>query len=84
MSEWISVEDRLPDHEWMGLVVTNVRARFPVIAHRGSANYEFNFPYAGHFIGRWKEAILIGDHMRDSATVTHWLECDELYPEPPK
>lgn len=82
--KWISVDDRLPDYHWEGLVVTDARPNKPVMAHRGDEHYEFNFPYAGHFIGRWREAILIGDHVRDKAKVTHWLECDQLYPDPPE
>jgi hypothetical protein len=53
------------------------------VAHRADESYETNFPYAGVFIGRWREALLIGDHLREKAKVTHWLETDKLYPDPP-
>ena len=81
---WIPVSERLPEDNWMGLVLTDVRPDKPVMAHTADERYRINFPYAGHFIGRWREALLIGDHLREKAKVTHWLETDCLYPEPPE
>ena len=83
MSEWISVEDRLPPDHWEGLIITDVRPEKPVMAHTADERYRINFPFADYFIGHWREALLIGDHMREKAKVTHWLEGLEL-PEPPE
>ena len=74
--EWIDVNDRLPGDHWEGLVVTDVRPDKPVMAHTADEQFRKNFPYAGHFIGRWREAILIGDHLRDKAKVTAWLDTE--------
>lgn len=80
---WISVDDRLPPDYWEGLVLTDVRHDKPVMAITAGERYRKEFPYADYFLGRWREAILIGDHLRDKAKVTYWLEGLEL-PQPPE
>lgn len=84
MPKWISVDERLPVSDTGPYqVVTDARPDRPVFAHAASENYQLNFPYAGFWLGRWREAILIGDHMREQAKVTYWLDEDET-PEPPE
>jgi hypothetical protein len=83
MAKWIRVEDRLPPDNWTGLVVADVRPDRPVFAHVTGEQYRKECPYAGYFIGKWREALLTGDHMIDKAEVVLWLETDELYPRIP-
>jgi hypothetical protein len=86
MKTWVSVKDRMPPDEWCGLVITDVRKDRPVFAHRSNEWYRKEFPYAPDFSGRWRESILIGNHMREGAKVIYWLEIidDELYPTVPE
>ena len=83
--QWIKVSDEMPPDKWIGLVLTDVRLDKPVFAHRPDKWYRTEFPYCDPFSGRWREAILTGDHRRKSATVVYWLKVlGELYPTPPK
>ena len=82
-SWWVSVDDRSPPDRWEGLVITDARPDKPVMAHTSNEYYRFNFPYSDRFLGKWREAILTGDHMRESAKITYWLETKKLYPHPP-
>lgn len=85
MKKWVNVDDRLPPDNWMGLVIADVRKDRPVFAHTADSKFRNNFPYAGYFIGKWRDALLIGDHLREKAKVLYWLDADEdLYPPIPK
>lgn len=86
MKTWISVKDELPPDNWSGLVIADARPDKPVFAHTSDKCYRNNFPYSGHFIGPWRNALLIGEHVKSKAAILMWLkitEDDELYPEIP-
>ena len=80
--KWIPVSERLPPDNWRGLIVADVRPDRPVFAHTADEHYRKEFPFDDYFIGPWRESLLIGNHMRDKAKVTYWLE-GLVIPEPP-
>ena len=80
---WVNVKDALPPDRWFGLILTDVRPDRPVTAHTADKWFRQEFPFADYFMGNWRDAILIGDHMREKAKVTYWLDGFE-YPEPPE
>ncbi len=85
MKRWVNVNERMPPDEWVGLVISDMREDRPVFAHRNTEWHRREFPYANAFSGRWRESLLIGNHLREKANVIFWLEIidDELYPEIP-
>lgn len=83
--KWIKTKDRLPPDKWSGLIITDVRPDKPVFAHVADKWYRKEFPYRSYFLGRWRESILIGEHMRYLANIIMWLdtEGENLYPSIP-
>lgn len=83
---WVSTKESFPPDNWYGLILTDARWDRPVFAHTADEHYRREFPFSDRFIGRWRESLLTGEHMRSRAKVTFWLDTENeaLYPPIPE